>query len=123
MNRSNMAFLILVGAVAALSMTNAFAVPPNLWWNHVESSKENQAECVANAESVLREEIANLSAEESGKFTIDEGSVRFKNDSIRAVVECMSLPDRNTVLIITSSNEITLGSKLYEILKKRLQSN
>lgn len=123
MNRSKIVFLFSIGIAATLSMTNTLAAPPNLWWTHVESSGDNQTECVKKAESILRREIAKLSTEESGKFTVDEGSVRFKNNAIRAVIECMSLPDRNTVLIITSSNEIPIGSKLYETLKTKLQSD
>lgn len=123
MKKPKIAFLVSVGLAAALSMTNVFATPPNLWWDYVNSTEGNQTECVKKAESVLRQEIAKLDNQKSGKFTADKSSVLFSNDTIRAVVECMTLPDRQMILIITSSNEITVGSSLYEDLKKSLQSN
>ena len=104
----------------ALFGSCAYAAPPNLWWSHVKSGAADSVECVNKAESVLRQESAKINADKPGKFKKDDTSIRFANDSTRAVVECMQVSGNQLILIMTSSNELEFGSKLYQSLKTGL---
>ncbi len=120
MMQSKLNVMRSLSVFVALFVSSVHAVPPNLWWSHIKSGTADSVECVNRAESVLRAESAKNKAEKPGKFKTDETSIRFINDSTRAVVECMKLDGSQLILIITSSSELEFGNRLYQSLKTGL---
>ena len=122
MNKSKPVLSHVVALFAALFATSTFAMPPNLWWDHVEPGLSSQSECMEKADTVLRRETAASMAVKPENFEGDDRMILFHNDTTRAVIECMQMGDRQLVLIMTTSNELEFGNKLYEALKKGMSA-
>ncbi len=101
-------YVLLAGFLSCGTTSSAWAA--NLWWDHFESSTSNQAECVKRAEGIL-------SAEKAGQISSSADSVRAWTEKTVAVTECIQFGDKLIVAVIVSSDDVTVGSTLYNALR------
>lgn len=104
--------VFIPGLIALLTLASsvASAAPPNLWWDHQPVSMPTQAACVARAEGVMKDGF-------EGKLSVEKDAVNGRNDSTKAVIECIQHGDGILVMTLVTSSDVQSGDKLFNTLK------
>lgn len=104
------------GLIALLTLASsvATAAPPNLWWDHQPASAPTQAACVARAEGLMK-------AGFEGKLSVKKDAVNGRNDTTKAVIECIKHGHEILVMTLVTSSDVESGDKLFNALKTGME--
>lgn len=103
-------YLMLAALTGA---SQAALATPNMYWDHIQSNL-SVSECVNKAESLMN-------TEKAGKISKDSDSVRSWNEKTLGVIECIPMGEHMNVMVLVGSDDASVGSKLFNALKKGMQ--
>ena len=106
-------YAVLAGLLALGASPSALA-RPSMWWDHFEAAAPETSECVKQAENIL-------TAEKAGELVADSDSVRAWSEKTIAVAECIKFGGQLIVAVLISSDDPTIGNKLYNALRTGLK--